>query len=102
MCISTVMIHGVNSHLLPLALTGRESPLKILVTTPTKSLESGLSSSETHSESEEATEKGHHNQNRGGGCESCVCTAGVSPLGKVGCLLYSQRVIWFCGGIPCF
>ena len=40
-------------------LTGKESPLK---TTPTKSLESGLSSSE----SEEVTEKGHHNQNSGG------------------------------------
>ena len=79
--ISTVMIHRVNSHLLPLALTGRESPLKTLVTTPMRSLESGLSSSETHSESEEVTEKGNHNQNRGGGCSSCVCTAGVVPLG---------------------
>ncbi len=62
MCISTIMIHIVNSHLLLLALTGRESPLKTLVTTQTKSLESGLSSSETHSESEEDTEKGHYNQ----------------------------------------
>ena len=67
-CISTVMIHRVNSHLLPLALTGRESPLKTVVTTPTRSLESGLSSSETHSESEEVTEKGHHIENRRGGC----------------------------------
>ena len=64
-CISTVMIHRVNSHLLPPALTGRESPLK---TTPMMSLESGLSSSETNSESEEVTEKDNHNQNRGGGC----------------------------------
>ena len=56
----------VNNIVLPLALTGRESPLK---TTPMMSLESGLSSSETHSESEEVTEKGHHIENRGGGCE---------------------------------
>ena len=53
-------------NVLPLALTGRESPLKA---TPMMNLESGLSSSETHSESEEVTENGHHIEHRGGGCE---------------------------------
>ncbi len=56
-------------------LIGKESPLK---STPMNSLESGLSSSETHSESEEDTEKGYHNQNSGGAnCANPVpCTHG--------------------------
>ena len=68
-CISTVMIHRMNSHLLPLALTGREGVSSQNIGNYShEDFGSGLSSSETHSESEKVTEKGIYNQNRGGGC----------------------------------
>ena len=66
------------------------------------SLESGLSSLETHSESEEVTEKGYHIENRGGGCEF------VNPVYVQQSTWYSRWwfnclfVVWLCGGIPCF